>query len=176
MNELANFNSKSKEQKKVVSDLSSRINENKIYIDRLESLLKDNGIVLPDRERFSQILYADDAASKMKLKDGSREEVESLLKKMKELFRPLYVEVQFKNLTFWKMASEPSIDTVGSTFKDLFNFVPKPKRRVDMLKDLTGRFAPFKMTLLLGPPGSGRTGIYYYTIFSLSFFIYYFNL
>ncbi len=33
------------------------------------------------------------------------------------------------------------------------------KHRVDILKDINGRIAPFKLTLLLGPPGSGRSGM-----------------
>lgn len=47
------------------------------------------------------------------------------------------------------------IPTVGSTIKDLLLCGTSPTQRIDILTNLTGRIAPKKMTLVMGPPGSG---------------------
>lgn len=48
------------------------------------------------------------------------------------------------------------IPTVGSTFRDLLLCGTGPKQRIDILKNLTGRIATGKMTLVMGPPGCGE--------------------
>jgi hypothetical protein len=80
-----------------------------------------------------------------------------MLLRLKDLVRPLHVTVRYKNLNLWTMAPEPSIPTVASSLLGMVG-VGEKKRRVDILKNVSGRIAPFKMTLLLGPPGSGRSG------------------
>lgn len=51
------------------------------------------------------------------------------------------------------------IPTVGSTIRDILLFGQGPKQRVDILKNLTGRIATRKMTLLMGPPGCGKSSL-----------------
>ncbi|KAJ1423367.1 P-loop containing nucleoside triphosphate hydrolase protein, partial [Ochromonadaceae sp. CCMP2298] len=64
--------------------------------------------------------------------------------------------VQFRDLTYWTSAPEKRIPTVGSTLKKML-LGAGPKHRVDILKGLTGRLQPCTMTLLMGPPGCGKT-------------------
>lgn len=149
---------------KIFADLSAKIQENKVYIDRLESILKDNNLPLPEHERYSQIRSAEDLIGKRLLKDGSREEIEALLLRMKKLYRSMHVTVKFQNLNFWTMAPKPKIPTIATTFHDMFFGSFAPKYRINILKDLNGQFVPFKMTLVLGPPGSGRSGIYLFIL------------
>ncbi len=91
------------------------------------------------------------------IKDGSEGEIGMMLNRLKGLVRPLHVTVRYKSLNLWTMAPEPSIPSVSKAMLGMIGMGDK-KRRVDILKDLNGRIAPFKMTLLLGPPGSGRSG------------------
>jgi hypothetical protein len=58
-------------------------------------------------------------------------------------------------LTLLGIVPKTQIPTVGSTVRDLFLFGTGPKQRVDILKNLTGRIATQKMTLVMGPPGCG---------------------
>ncbi|CAM9211888.1 unnamed protein product [Ectocarpus fasciculatus] len=68
------------------------------------------------------------------------------------------VEVQYRDLSFWGMVPKTTIPTVGSTFKHMI-FGSGPKHRTDILKGLTGRIRPGKMTLLMGPPGCGKSSL-----------------
>lgn len=84
-------------------------------------------------------------------------ELISAFGKVKELQKPFHVTIDFKDLSLWTMAPKENIQTVGTAILQLF-MGSGPKHRVDILKGLTGRISPYKMTLLLGPPGAGRTG------------------
>jgi hypothetical protein len=102
------------------------------------------------------------------------------MSRLQKLISLLDVDVQFRDLSFWgqplSLSLHPSpsphlptrvtslfvgivpktrIPTVGSTIRDLFLFGRRPKQRIDILKNLTGRIAPKKMTLVMGPPGCG---------------------
>lgn len=55
---------------------------------------------------------------------------------------------------YWLDAPEASIPNVGSSFAKMF-MGSGTRHRVDLLKGLTGRILPGKLTLVLGPPGSG---------------------
>lgn len=52
--------------------------------------------------------------------------------------------------------SNAILNTLQS-FGDLFHVMPSKKRRINILEDATGIIKPGRMTLLLGPPGSGKT-------------------
>jgi ABC-type multidrug transport system ATPase subunit len=49
-----------------------------------------------------------------------------------------------------------SYNSLGNMMKNLL-VGPGPKHRVDILNGITGRILSGKLTLVLGPPGSGKT-------------------
>lgn len=63
--------------------------------------------------------------------------------------------IRYSDLSLWTTVSEVGIETVWTTFKSLF--CPARKQRFDILKDLSGTFADGKLTLILGPPSSGKS-------------------
>lgn len=89
------------------------------------------------------------------MKNASKEEIKVMLERQRNLTRPLHVTMKFRHLSLWTMASEPTIQTVANAMTP--GCFAASQKRYDILKDLNGRVAPFKMTLLLGPPGSGRS-------------------
>lgn len=104
------------------------------------------------------------------LKSIDANELISALEKLKELHKPFHVTIDFKDLSLWAMAPKEKIETVGTAILQMF-MGSGPKHRVDILKGLTGRISPYRLTLLLGPPGAGRSGKFQFLIFFLSFFI-----
>ena len=54
------------------------------------------------------------------------------------------------------MIPKKNITTVGSIIKSIF-CGSDPKHKYYILKNLNGRIAPHKLTLLMGPPGCGKT-------------------
>ncbi len=95
----------------------------------------------------------------MHLQDASKEDIYEVLNYIKNVTKPQHVTVKFRNVSLWTMAPEPSIPTVLTTLAGPICGTGK-KRRIDILKNLNGCLEPYKMTLLLGPPGSGRSGRY----------------
>ncbi len=86
------------------------------------------------------------------MNDGSLEE---LAKSVEESIRHMQryeIAVQYRNLTFWNEMPELTIQTVGSVLTGASG----EKKRVNVLNDLTGRILPKRMTLVMGPPGSGE--------------------
>jgi ABC-type multidrug transport system fused ATPase/permease subunit len=120
-------------QNKVTSALTARCSANQAYIEALEKLLIEHGIPLPDRTAF--------------------------IKLEKSGLRPRTVEGYvglLNEVGIWTMAPKQKIPTVGTALKGLF-FGSGPKVRIDVLKGVSGRILPGKLTLLLGPPGSGKS-------------------
>jgi ABC-type multidrug transport system ATPase subunit len=61
---------------------------------------------------------------------------------------------------------ERKIASVSSVLMNLLCiFNPSPKEELHILSNLTGRILPRKMTLLIGPPGSGKSGNFYHIHF-----------
>lgn len=145
-----------KAHEKAKQDFIDLQNENLSYVELLEALLIQNHIELPRKP--SKILEPKISSEEGigQIKDSSREEILAVLKKFKMLHKPFHVNIDFKNLTLWTNQSKPSIPTVGTAFKHMI-CGSGPKERVNLLTNLTGRIAPYKMTLLLGPPGCGRS-------------------
>lgn len=86
------------------------------------------------------------------MNDGSLEE---LAKSVEESIRHMQryeIAVQYRNLTFWNEIPELTIQTVGTVLTGATG----KKKRVNILNDVTGRILPKRMTLVMGPPGSGK--------------------
>lgn len=94
------------------------------------------------------------------LQDGNVEELERMIEDRKHLFRPQDITIEFYDLNFHTTVdADRRIVSVTSVFWNLLTFwKPKPQKRVNILANATGRILPRKMTLLLGPPGSGKSG------------------
>ncbi|KAK8970265.1 Pleiotropic drug resistance protein 1 [Platanthera guangdongensis] len=107
-----------------------------------------------------------------RLARAATEDNESFLLRLKQRFQRVgielpRIEVRFENLSVAAEAyvgsrSSPSfsnaiLNTIQS-IADLFHLMPSKKRRIiNILEDATGIIKPGRLTLLLGPPGSGKT-------------------
>eukprot|EP01034_Spumella_vulgaris_P026304 gene26304-32868_t len=66
------------------------------------------------------------------------------------------IHVQYRNLTFWNMMPKKRLPSVGMSFLSMIVGSGK-KNRVNIINNLTGRILPKRMTLVMGPPGCGKT-------------------
>lgn len=128
------------------------------YIQTLQTILTAHGIEIPPlpevvHHSMPRLLIDSDHV----MQDGSFESLDKTISKLKQYINILPIDVQYHDLSFWGMVSRTRIPTVGSTLKDLLFFGIGAKQRVDVLKNLTGRIASQKMTLVMGPPGSGKS-------------------
>ena len=91
---------------------------------------------------------------------GTIEEIEGLLDKYQDYVRPIDILIEYHNLTMSTYINENAeVNSVGSILKSVLYFwQTQEPTKIDILSELTGRILPGKMTLLLGPPGSGKTG------------------
>ena len=68
------------------------------------------------------------------------------------------MEVRFKNLSvISKQKKAGGIQTVAGFFKDCFTQCFQEKVEVTLLNSLSGVFKPSRLTLVLGPPGAGKS-------------------
>ncbi len=143
--------------KKLEADLKQKCIEKDNYIKELEEILKAHGIEIPEREHA----VVESPISTLVFKEGKIEEIKNLVEIQKKLIRDLDIRIEFHDLTFSTMVEkESTIQTVGSLLMSLLFFWNCPqKKRVDIISNLSGRILPRKMTLLIGPPGSGKSGL-----------------
>jgi hypothetical protein len=141
-------------QRKIEQSLTDKCSENEQYIAELENLLKVHSIPLPERKILLHRAKSDTKILHTLLKDGTVEEYKILLEQVKKHHRKFTTFVCYHDLGIWTKIARTSIPTVGN---ELSKCVcgPGPLNRVDILKGLSGRILPGKLTLLLGPPGSG---------------------
>lgn len=158
----SNMNSKnysSLASQKMQADLTRRCITNENYIKKLESILKKHGVELP----IDHPIYSMDPklAVDTLLKEGTAEELEGLTEQTKALLRSMDISIEYLNLTYsTELPVVRKIQTVSTILLSLFNFWrPVEKKRLDILANVSGRILPRKMTLLIGPPGSGKSGI-----------------
>lgn len=156
---------------KIQDDLTRRCIEKDNYIKKLEVLLREHGIELPASEMVVNLAFYETVDNMMK--QGSLEELEWIVENNKKLIRNLDIAVEFHNLSYSTEVPKNSvIPTVGSVlFSMLTACIPKQTETIHILAESTGRILPRKMTLLLGPPGSGKSGmICCYSLIVLQFF------
>lgn len=151
------FNSQA--NKRTYQQLRSQIENDHAYIVELERLLRSNGIDIPDSIVPNPVSQHTRRPSTLPpdrlMQDGSLRSVEKSLESIKDHNRVHEIYVQYRNLTLWNMVPERKISTVGSAIGNLF-VGSGPKRRIEIIKDLSGRILPKTMTLLMGPPGCGK--------------------
>lgn len=172
MNRSPSKNYSTVANQKVQADLTRRCITNENYIKKLESILKEHGIELPE----DHPIYSMDPklAVHSLLKEGTAEELEGLTEKTKGLLRSMDVSIEFHNLTYsTEVPKERQIQSVSSTIASMvFFWKTVEKNRLDILANVSGRILPRRMTLLIGPPGSGKSGIFMiYNLLNLIFFI-----
>ena len=102
------------------------------FINLLLKTLRDHDIEVPDPNHDDTEMNTTPL-----LPDGSAKALTNLLNTRKGYRDAITVTVHFKNLGFWKMAPQTSIPTVGQALKQ-FLFGSGPKRRIDVLNDITG--------------------------------------
>lgn len=142
---------KSKVNEKLQQNLASRVVKYRRYVEQLEQLLDDNNIPIPH-----EVIAGKVEAPLESLKIASHDAVSSLVAKLRRHYEPFVVDVEYRNLSHWNMIPTKQIETVGNAVKSTL-FGPGPKHKFHILKNLNGRFSPQKLTLLMGPPSSGKT-------------------
>eukprot|EP01033_Poteriospumella_lacustris_P015615 gene15613-11178_t len=143
--------------KKIQDDLTRRCIEKDNYIKALEEMLKTHGIELPPSELVVNPQMYEVVDNLMK--QGSLEELESIVQKNVDLIRNFDHSIEFHGLNYsTEVPKKKVIPTVGSLLLSLFTFwLPQETETIDILANATGRISPRKMTLLIGPPGSGKS-------------------
>lgn len=146
-----------KANRRVFNDFINQHQRDRYYITQLENLLHSNGIDIPEEmsvlSRIEQTAAPGNASNSV-MEDGSLSSLAKSISLIKEQLHTHEIYTQFRGVHFWNMVPETKIPTVGSTLSNMF-FGSGQKHRVDILKDLTGRILPNRMTLVMGPPGCG---------------------
>jgi len=129
------------------------------YIVGLEKLLQDKGVEIPEElhELKKRLEGKDNTEHHDKyMKDGSLDALAKSVERITQHTHRYEVLVQYRNLTFWNNLPKKKIATVASSLKGMFLGSGK-KHRVNIIQDLSGRILPKRMTLVMGPPGCGKT-------------------
>jgi ABC-type multidrug transport system fused ATPase/permease subunit len=146
---------------RIYQRLTSQIEHDRVYIEELQQLLRSHGIEVPESSVPSPLTALPPSRNNhgdipdRLMPDGSIDSLMKSVTSIKEHNQVHEIYVQYRNLTLSNMVRETKIATVGSTVRNMF-IGSGAKRRVDVIKDLTGRILPKTMTLLMGPPGCGK--------------------
>lgn len=95
------------------------------------------------------------------LQDGDIGALRNMLQQRSYLYRGFDIPVEFHNLTFtMKVDMERKIPTVLTMLSSMFCWWQhfQEKKTVHILDNVTGRIPARKMSLLIGPPGAGKSG------------------
>eukprot|EP00596_Hydrurales_sp_CCMP1899_P009612 CAMPEP_0119038002 /NCGR_PEP_ID=MMETSP1177-20130426/6649_1 /TAXON_ID=2985 /ORGANISM="Ochromonas sp, Strain CCMP1899" /LENGTH=1597 /DNA_ID=CAMNT_0006999999 /DNA_START=48 /DNA_END=4838 /DNA_ORIENTATION=+ len=151
--------------RRVYQELVELRGEDKWYIDNLEAIMREKGLDIPPRRIRKKISQGSIKPSRSIadfdrtigiIDDGGYDKVKQMLSKVETLHRKYDVQMAFKDLSFWVMTADAIIPTVGNMMKNLIVGSGK-KHKVNILKGITGRILSGKLTLVIGPPGSGKT-------------------
>mmetsp|Transcript_24221 Transcript_24221/g.24835 ORF Transcript_24221/g.24835 Transcript_24221/m.24835 type:complete len:1388 (-) Transcript_24221:477-4640(-) len=143
--------------RKIHDELVSQREKDLKYIHELQEILESHGIEIPPPPESPVTKYGPEQPLGNHMEDGSLDSLTKALSHITPHMNIPNVDVQFKDLSFWGIVPKTRIPTVGSTFRDLLLCGAGPKQRIDILKNLTGRIASKKMTLVMGPPGCGKS-------------------
>lgn len=149
-----------KANQKIQSQLVEQHEHDAEYIADLEMFVMENGLRIPDDiKRKGEVRHVISEKEGV-MKDGSIDALASSMGRVKPHSLNHEIKVQYRNLTFWNNMPKRTIPTVGSAVKELFLGTGK-KERVDIVRNLTGRILPGRMTLVMGPPGCGKILLIY---------------
>lgn len=160
-------------KQKIHDDLFKKYEEREEYIAKLEELLKRHNIELSEIELLNPV-HRDgdkpiDEKPEFTLTDTPEGGLQNILEKQRQYIRANDFTVEFHNLTFKvKVAAKREVSSIYTVLKSILFFWTnfEAKNDLHILSKLTGRISPSKITLLIGPPGSGKSGN------SLLFFIF----
>ena len=126
------------------------------YIQQLLLCLHQHGIHPPEEINDENNEQMNDEVSPL-LQDGSTKSFRQLLESRAN-FRSERspMAIHYENLSYWTMVTKQQIQTVASAASKIL-FGSGPQSRVDILHSMTGRIQPAAMTLLMGPPGCGKS-------------------
>lgn len=159
---FSRFNMKA--NKKIHQSLVDQHEQDMAYIAELEKILKEREIEIPSfvREIKKRIESRDRAMTDRLMADGSLASLTKAVERNRSNAQLFEVNVQYRNLSFWNEVPPKKIPTVGSSFRNLFLCGSGKKQRVDIIKDLTGKILPKRMTLVMGPPGCGKLYCFFF--------------
>jgi hypothetical protein len=155
------FNAKA--NKKLHKEFINQQEHYRKYVADLEKFIHESGLELPEFvHEFKKeaanggLIKGRDRVVSGLMEDGSLAALTKAVEKHDHHVHRYAIHVQYRNMTFWNMIPEKTIPTVGSVLLNMVGVGGK-KRRVDVVKDLTGRILPKRMTLVMGPPGCGES-------------------
>lgn len=146
--------------KKTYETLLHRLEKQDKYTHQLEEVLQSHGIELPlPLEPWTSSGHQGDVKPNAVLQVGSIEEIEHLIDETRKVSRDSNVAIEYHNLRVTRrLNAKNEIISISSIVESLFTFWQRPEKKdVEILADISGRILPSKMTLLMGPPGSGKS-------------------
>lgn len=160
---LNSFNFYLKSNQNSTKELTMKLSEQQKYILALEKILEENQLSKPSREEFMQLVKVHVSSKKAVresliglLRNLKPADLQGFLDKLKSVSRTGTYAVSFRDFGIWTISTPTRIATVGSQLCTPCLNIGK-SRRYDILKDLTGCIYPGRLTLLVGPPGSGKS-------------------
>lgn len=152
---FSRFNMKA--NRKVFNELVLKLAESQKEIAHLTALLNEHSIPIPPRKELSavgRVSTTRESLSNLVMENTSEEVLTDFLLERKEFITNHPVRIEYMDLTYWTNVPKSKIATVGSTIYDII-FGVGEKRKINIIKGITGRVEPGKMTLVMGPPGCG---------------------
>jgi ABC-type multidrug transport system fused ATPase/permease subunit len=148
---------------KLQDALSLQCKEQQEYIAQLQDLLKQHGLVVPEQV-LTQLVASPGPASSVgfhQIEDSSEAELRKIIDQHRQYWRMQDITVEYAHLTYKVFVSKRhEMPSIGSVIRSALFFwrACEEKVEVRILDDVTGRIKPRHMTLLIGPPGSGKSG------------------
>ena len=162
---------------KVLQDIKQRCLEKDRYIAKLEHLLQEHDIHLPIEENDPETSAAVSPTLRQSLEEettfvltsGNIQELQLFIQKHKSLVRKLHYRIEYYDLTFQTKVFntlQHQIFSISTIVTQLCCFWRSQEtHQADILSHITGRILPGHMTLIIGPPGSGKSGKKYFSTF-----------
>uniref|UniRef100_A0A803R1H9 Pleiotropic ABC efflux transporter N-terminal domain-containing protein n=1 Tax=Cannabis sativa TaxID=3483 RepID=A0A803R1H9_CANSA len=131
----------------------------------------DNGRVVHDEIDVTKLGIQEKKVLMESLLSVVEEDNEKFLRRLRERIDRVGIEIPKIEVRYERLCIEGDVyvgsralptllnvtlNTVENTL-GLVGLVPSKKRKIQILKDISGIIRPSRMTLLLGPPGAGKT-------------------